>query len=195
MNIKQFPLKDIRPYERNPRKNDKAAEAVAESIKQYGFLVPLVISAEHEIITGHTRYKAAQALGLKTVPCVIADELTEEQVKAFRLVDNKVGEIAEWDVELLPLELADIAADLSAFGFELVTEEAFGEEFTLSDGEKKPFQQISLTLHDKQAELLHAAIARVYADEEVAETFGNENKNGNGIYEVVRQWAEQKKLL
>ena len=194
MNIKQFPLKDVHPYGRNPRKNDKAVAAVAESIKQYGFLVPLVISAEHEIITGHTRYKAAQALGLKTVPCVIADDLTEEQIKAFRLVDNKVGEIAEWDVELLPLELADIAADMSAFGFEVITEEAFGEEFTLNDGEKKPFQQISLTVHDKQAELLHTAIAHVYANEDVAETFGNENKNGNGIYEVVRQWAEQKKL-
>ena len=194
MNILQLPLKKVKPYGRNPRKNDNAVAPVAESIKQYGFLVPLVISAEHEIITGHTRYKAAQMLGLKTVPCVIADELTEEQVKAFRLVDNKVGEIAEWDVELLPLELADIAADMSAFGFEVITEEAFGDSFTLNDGEKKPYQQISLTVHDKQAELLHAAIAEVYAKEEVAETFGNENKNGNGIYEVVRQWAELKKL-
>jgi len=187
-------LKEIRPYERNPRKNDKAAEAVAESIKQYGFLVPLVLSADHEIITGHTRYKAAQALGLKTIPCVIADELTEEQIKAFRLVDNKVGEIAEWDVELLPLELADIAADLSAFGFETISDAEFGDSFTLNDGEKKPFQQISLTLHDKQVALLHAAIGHVYANEEVNETFGNENKNGNGMYEVVRQWAELKKL-
>lgn len=195
MNIKNVPLSDLHPYERNPRKNDGAVQAVAESIKQYGFLVPMVISADNVIIAGHTRYKAAQALGLKTVPCVIADELTEEQIRAFRLVDNKVGELAEWDVELLPLELADIAADLSVFGFETVSDAEFGEEFTLSDGEKKPFQQISLTVHDKQAELLHAAIAHVYAGGEVAETFGNENHNGNGIYEVVRQWAEQKKLL
>ena len=195
MNIIQLPLKEIHPYERNPRKNDGAVQAVAESIKQYGFLVPLVVSAEHEIITGHTRYKAAQALKLKTIPCVIADELTEEQIRAFRLVDNKVGELAEWDVDLLPLELADIAGDMSVFGFDIVTDEEFGEEFTLDDGGKKPFQQISLTVHDKQAELLHAAIAHVYAGEEVGETFGNENKNGNGIYEVVRQWAEQKKLL
>ena len=195
MNILQLPLDEVHPYERNPRKNDKAAAAVAESIKQYGFLVPLVISAGREIITGHTRYKAARTLGLTTVPCVIADELTEEQIKAFRLVDNKVGEIAEWDMELLPLELADIAVDMSAFGFETIAEEAFGETFTLNDGGKKPFQQISLTLHDKQAELLHAAIAHVYANGVVSETFGNENKNGNGIYEVVRQWAEQRNLV
>ena len=194
MNILQLPLNEVHPYERNPRKNEKAVPAVAESIRQYGFLVPLVISAEHEIITGHTRYKAAQSLGLSTVPCVIADELSEEQIKAFRLADNKVGEIAEWDVDLLPLELADIAADMSAFGFDIVTEDGFGESFTLNDGDKKPFQQVSLTVHDKQAALLHAAINSVYAANEVKETFGNENHNGNGIYEVVRQWAELKNL-
>ena len=85
-------------------------DAVAESIKQYGFLVPLVISADHEIITGHTRFKAAKKLGLSSVPCVIADELTEEQIKAFRLVDNKVGELAEWDVDLLPLGIGGYCA-------------------------------------------------------------------------------------
>ena len=156
MNILQLPLGEVHPYKNNPRKNDGAMDAVAESIRQYGFLVPLVISAEHEIITGHTRYKAAQKLGLTSVPCVIADELTEEQIKAFRLVDNKVGELAEWDVDLLPLELADIAQDLSPFGFETISEDEFGEEFTLDSGEKKPYQQISLTLHDKQAELILA---------------------------------------
>ena len=195
MNIITLPLSDVRPYEKNPRKNDNAVNAVAASIRQFGFLVPLVIDREHIIVAGHTRYKAAQRLGMKTVPCVVADELTEDQIKAFRLADNKVGEMAQWDVDLLPLELADIAMDMSAFGFEAVSDEDFGEDFTLDDGGKKPFQQISLTLHDKQAELLHAAIAHVYANEEVVETFGNENKNGNGIYEVVRQWAVQKKLL
>ncbi len=195
MNILSLPLSDVHPYEKNPRKNDNAVDAVAASIRQFGFLVPLVIDREHVIVAGHTRFKAAQRLGMKTVPCVVADELTEDQIKAFRLADNKVGEMAKWDVDLLPLELADIAMDMSAFGFEAVSDEDFGEEFTLDDGGKKPFQQISLTLHDKQAELLHAAIAHVYANGEVAETFGNENKNGNGIYEVVRQWAVQKKLL
>jgi len=124
MNIQQLKLSELRPYERNPRKNDAAVGPVAESIKQYGFLVPLVITAEHEIIAGHTRYKAAKRLKLKTVPCVIADELTPEQIKAFRLVDNKTAEFAEWDAELLTLELADIAVDLSAFGFDLPDDDA-----------------------------------------------------------------------
>lgn len=195
MKIIQLPIGEIRPYKNNPRKNDSAVEAVAASIKEYGFLVPLVISADNEIIAGHTRHKAAQALGLKTVPCVIADELTEEQVKAFRLVDNKVGELATWDVELLPLELADIAADLSIFGFDVVSEDEFSEDFSLESGEKKPYQQISLTLHDQQAALILACIDYVHNHEEVRETFGNDNKKGNGVYEVVRQWAVQKKLV
>ena len=195
MNILQLPLGEVHPYKNNPRKNDGAVDAVAASIKQYGFLVPLVISADHEIITGHTRYKAAGRLGLKTVPCVVADELTDEQIKAFRLVDNKVGELAEWDVDLLPLELADIAQVFSVFGFESISEEEFGEEFTLDSGEKKPYQQISLTLHDKQAELIMACIDYVHKNDEVKETFGNENRKGNGVYEVVRQWAEQRKLV
>ena len=195
MNILQLPMDEVHPYGNNPRKNDNAVEAVAASIRQYGFLVPLVISKEHEIIAGHTRYKAAGRLDLKTVPCVIADELTDEQVKAFRLADNKVGELAEWDVDLLPLELADIAQDMAVFGFESISEDEFGEEFTLDSGEKKPYQQISLTLHDKQAELIMACIEYVHEHEEVGETFGNENRKGNGVYEVVRQWAEQRKLV
>ena len=195
MNILQLPLEEVHPYENNPRKNDNAVDAVAASIRQYGFLVPLVISADHEIITGHTRYKAAGRLGLPTVPCVIADERTDEQIKACRLVDNKVGELAQWDVDRLPLELADIAQDMTVFGFESISEEEFGEEFTLDSGEKKPYQQISLTLHDKQAELIMACIDYVHTHEEVRETFGNENRKGNGVYEVVRQWAEQKKLV
>ena len=194
MKIKQIPVGELRPYEKNPRLNDGAVEAVAASITKYGFLVPLVISEDKEIVTGHTRYKAALSLKLMTVPCVVASDLSEEQIKAFRLVDNKVGEIAEWDVDLLPLELADIAEDLSVFGFETISDEQFNEEFALDDGGKKPFQQISLTLHDNQAALIHAAIAEVYAQNEVNETFGNENKNGNGVYEVIRQWAKLKQL-
>ena len=195
MNIQNLSLTDIRPYARNPRKNDEAVKNVAASIREFGFLVPLVIDANHEIVAGHTRYKAAKSLGLKTVPCVIADELTEDQIRAFRLADNKVSEAAQWDMDLQPLELADVMMPMADFGFEVISDDDFSENFTLDDGEKKPFQQISITVHDEQAKLILAAIKYVYDQKAVSETFTNENHNGNGLYEVVRQWAAQKKLL
>ena len=194
MKIQMISVSDIKPYERNPRKNEKAVDVVAASIKEYGFKQPVILNNENVIVCGHTRVLAAIKLDITEVPCIIASDLSEEQIKAFRLVDNKVGEIAEWDTELLPLEIADITADLSVFGFEQISEEEFGDNFTLESGDKKPFQQISLTLHDDQAALLHKAIKHVYDAGEVKDYGGNENRNGNGIYEVVRQWAEQRKL-
>ena len=116
MNIQNISLSDIHPYARNPRKNDEAVKNVVASIREFGFLVPLVIDRNHEIVAGHTRYKAAKSLGMKEVPCVIADELTEDQIKAFRLADNKVSEAAQWDMNLLPLELADIVMPMTDFG-------------------------------------------------------------------------------
>ena len=195
MNIQNMALTEIHPYTRNPRKNDEAVKNVAASIREFGFLVPLVIDRNHEIVAGHTRYKAAKQLGIKEVPCVIADELSDEQIKAFRLADNKVGEMAKWDMDLLPLELADIAMPMADFGFEVISDDDFSENFTLDDGDKKPFQQISITVHDEQAKLILAAIKYVYDHKAVTETFTNENHNGNGLYEVVRQWAAQKSLL
>ena len=113
-------ITEITPYEKNPRKNDEAVEYVANSIKEFGFKVPIVIDKNGVIVAGHTRYKAAQKLGLENLPCIIADDLTEEQVKAFRLADNKVGEVAEWDFDLLSDELDGIFdIDMSEFGFEL----------------------------------------------------------------------------
>ena len=112
-------LADLKPYEKNPRKNDKAVEPVANSIRDFGFKVPLVIDKDNIIVCGHTRYKAAQKLGMKEVPCIKADDLTPEQIKAFRLADNKVAEIAEWDFSFLDEELAGIgdAFDMESFGF------------------------------------------------------------------------------
>ena len=131
---------------------------------------------------------------MKEVPCVVADELSDEQIKAFRLADNKVSELASWDMDLLPLELADIQMPMTDFGFEVISDEDFSENFTLDAGEKKPFQQISLTVHDEQAKLILAAIKYVYDHNAVTETFTNENHNGNGLYEVVREWAAMKQM-
>ena len=112
MQVEEIEIGKVKPYEKNPRKNDGAVNDVAESIKQFGFQQPLVIDKNGVIVVGHTRYKAAKKLGLKTVPCVRADELTEEQVKAYRILDNKLNELASWDFEALQ-------ADLDNFDYQL----------------------------------------------------------------------------
>ena len=120
MNIVQKKLTDLVPYENNPRNNDDAVDYVAESIKEFGFKVPIIIDKNNVIVAGHTRYKACEKLGIEEVPCLIADDLTEEQIKAFRLADNKVSEVATWDFEKLDLELSELDFDMELFGFEEV---------------------------------------------------------------------------
>ena len=111
---------EIRPYENNPRDNSKAIDAVAASIREFGFKVPIVIDKNGVIVAGHTRYEASKKLGLEEVPCVIADDLTDEQVKAFRLADNKTAELASWNPELLEVEMSAIESiDMTEYGFDL----------------------------------------------------------------------------
>ena len=113
-------ISEIRPYENNPRDNSKAIDAVAASIREFGFKVPIVIDKNGVIVAGHTRYEASKKLGLEEVPCVIADDLTDEQVKAFRLVDNKTAELASWNPELLEVEMSAIESiDMTEYGFDL----------------------------------------------------------------------------
>jgi len=110
----------IIPYENNPRYNENAVDAVARSIEEFGFQQPIVVDKDYVIIAGHTRHKAALKLGLETVPCVVADNLTEEQVRAYRLADNKVGELAKWDFDKLEVEMDGIEnIDMGDFGFDL----------------------------------------------------------------------------
>lgn len=119
MEIIEKKLTELIPYEKNPRRNDDAVKYVAESIKQFGFKVPIVIDTNNIIVAGHTRYKASKKLKLQTVPCIIADDLTDEQIKAYRLADNKVAEHAEWDMDLLNLELFELGNfDMGVFGFD-----------------------------------------------------------------------------
>ena len=105
MKIEMRKLSEVKPYEKNPRVNDNAVDAVARSIKEFGFRQPIVVDAESVIICGHTRWKAAQKLGLETVPVHVATDLTPEQVRAYRIADNRLAELAEWDKNLLPIEL------------------------------------------------------------------------------------------
>ena len=128
MQIYDKRLDEIKPYENNPRHNDNAVDAVAASIREFGFKVPLVVDPDGVIVAGHTRYKAAKKLGLQTVPCLIADDLTQEQVNAFRLADNKVGELATWDLDTLKVELDNIGeVDLSEMGFDLTLHDEYTE--------------------------------------------------------------------
>lgn len=118
MEIVNRRIKDIRPYENNPRDNEAAVEYVKNSIEEFGFRVPVVVDKDGVIVCGHTRYKAAKLLGLSEVPCVVAEDLTEEQVRAFRLVDNKTQELAEWDWNIIFDELGEIEnIDMERLGF------------------------------------------------------------------------------
>lgn len=115
-----LPLSEIKPYENNPRYNESAVDAVAQSIKEFGFKNPIIVDKHKVIIAGHTRYKASQQLGLEEVPCIIASDLTDQQAKAYRLVDNKVGELAEWDFLKLGKEITGLPEyDFEGFGFDL----------------------------------------------------------------------------
>lgn len=137
MQVQSIKISEVKPYDKNPRKNDDGVDAVANSIKEFGWQQPIVVDKDNIIIVGHTRYKAAKKLGMDKVPVVVADSLSPEQVKAYRLADNKTGELTDWDMGLLDDELADIAdIDMSDFGFDLdlgddeakVQEDDFDEE-------------------------------------------------------------------
>ena len=120
MNIEQWNIDRVKPYDKNPRRNDKAVDAVAKSISEYGWRQPIVVDKDGVIVVGHTRHKAAVKLGLKTVPVHVAADLTPQQARAYRIADNRTNEAAEWDVDLLPIELGELrdgGQDLKLLGF------------------------------------------------------------------------------
>ena len=197
MKVANRNLAELTPYSGNAKKHDSTQIAnVAESIKQFGFVQPIVIDRDGVIVIGHCRALAAEKLGMKEVPCVCVDDLTPEQVNALRIVDNKSNE-SEWDLDILPDELADL--DFGDFDFDFSLEDEgedyspdeFGDNFTLPSGDKPEVCKMSFTLHQRQKELIEYAISIV--KDNITETFGNTNRNGNALYEVVKQWAEQRK--
>jgi ParB-like chromosome segregation protein Spo0J len=186
-------ISEIKEYEKNPRKNDGAVDKVAASIKEFGFKNPIIIDKNGIIIAGHTRLKAAKKLGFDKVPTILADDLTDQQAKAFRIADNKVSEFADWDDELLFQELGDIPdIDMTKFGIEVIKGDNFDTEFALPDGDKEPFQQITFTLATQQANEIKELLKEA-KDGNSVETFDNDNANGNALYRVFNEWAELKK--
>lgn len=147
MNINEIDIKKIKPYENNPRNNSAAIDAVANSIKEFGFKVPIVVDKNNVIVAGHTRLKAAEKLGLEKVPVIVADDLSPEQVQAFRLADNKTAELAEWDFDKLEKELNEIEMEMSQFGFDFSDvkmdfDEVVEDEVPEVDEENEPITKL-----------------------------------------------------
>lgn len=188
-------INELIPYDNNPRINDEAVEYVKNSIKEFGFKVPIVIDKDNVIIAGHTRIKASKELGIKDIPCIIADDLTEEQVKAFRLADNKVAEKSLWDYTKLDEELDSILdIDMSMFDFNIV-EDNYDTEFELPDGDTPQTRTITLSLAEEQYQICMKCIEFIKDNNLIIHDFDNANKKSNALFEVIYQWAEQKTLL
>ena len=183
----------------NPRliKDDKFKK-LCKSIQEFPEMLelrPIVVNKDMIVLGGNMRLKACQEIGLTEVPIIVAENLTEEQQREFLIKDNVSG--GEWDWDILANEweveqLNEWGVDVG--GFDLKADE-FGEGFTLPDGDKAPFQQMTFTLADEQAEQIKNAIADIKETEEYkyAETMGNENSNGNALYLIIMQWVEQRK--
>lgn len=149
MKLVEKRLDELIPYENNLRKNDEAATYVANSIKEFGFRVPIVIDKDNVIVCGHTRYKAAHKLGMETVPCVMADDLTPKQIKAYRLADNKVSESAEWDLAMLDDELGDLDEfDMGEFGFDISEDEPKDDDGYYGDERQRTNDEYNLNAVD-----------------------------------------------
>lgn len=148
---------ELIPYERNPRKNDGAVEYVANSIREFGFKVPIVVDENDVIIAGHTRLKASKELDMDVVPTIVASDLTDEQVRAFRLADNKTGEIAEWEFDELASELDNMGIDMEQFGFDeslpdLDIDDVF-QDYYENESEEEEEETEVLKWADKKVEL------------------------------------------
>jgi hypothetical protein len=198
MDIKVVKLSEIKSNPNNPRiiKDDKFRKLV-KSIQEFPKMLeirPVVVNADMIVLGGNMRLKACKEAGLKKVPVIFAHDLTEEEQKQFIIKDN-VG-FGEWDWDIIANEWD--AEDLEEWGFDIPgfdDVEDLGEDFSLPEGDKAPFQQMTFTLADEQAEQIQNAIANIKQTQEFkyAETMGNENSNGNALYLIIMQWAEQKR--
>ena len=197
MKIRQVSVDKIIPYPGNPRKNQDAIDPVAASLREFGWRQPIVVDSDMVVIVGHTRLLAAQRLGLDKVPVTVADDMTPAQARAYRLADNRTGENAEWDNDLLAIELGELEGDfdLSLTGFspdeiKLLSGLIDRADMpSLPDGDREPFQQMTFTLHDSQVEIVQAAIFKTRQFEDVGGEV-NENSNGNALAYVCKAFIQ-----
>ena len=198
--LESWPTDSLIEYARNPRKNDHAVDRVAAAIREFGFRVPILAKSDKTIVDGHLRLKAAKKLGLEEVPVLLCDDMTDIQVRAFRLSVNKVSEFADWDSEMLRVELDELVKDgfdieLTGFSLDEVQALSFDDEAEtempeLADGDKEPYQQKTFTLHDEQAAIVDDAITMARANP-LSDTGVNENSNGNALALICTQWLER----
>lgn len=163
MKIEYIDINLVKPYKNNPRINVNAIDKVMESIKEFGFKVPVVLNDKYVIVNGHTRYEASKRLGLKQIPVIFAKDLTEEQQKAFRIVDNKSHDLAEWDYMKLDEELDKITMDMEKFGFEEnildFIDDAL-ESGIAGEGNEKEVFGVSIMFERKNEEKIKEIIAK-----------------------------------
>ena len=199
-NYKTVLVSDLIPYARNSRTHsDVQVNKIASSIKEFGFLNPVLIDKDNGIIAGHGRVMAAKKLGLKEVPVLQISHLSDTQKRAYIIADNRLALDAGWDDEMLRVEFAELADNgfnLELTGFEL--EEISAVDFDeseevgmpdLPDGDKEPFQQKTFTLHDEQAAVVDDAVTLARTNP-LADTGLNENSNGNALALICAQWLE-----
>lgn len=200
--IKKVKTIDLIPYARNSRTHsDEQINQIAASIREFGFLNPIIIDGENGIIAGHGRVMAANKLNIKELPCVDASHLSETQRRAYVIADNKLALNSDWDIEMLRVEfdeLQEAGFDLELTGFSMdeIGEIEFDNDCeiempTLKDGDKEPFQQKTFTLHDEQAAIVDDAVTLARANP-LADTGLNENSNGNALALICQQWFENK---
>ena len=193
LKIEYMALKDIKPYTKNSKKHpQEQIEQIKNSIQRFGFNDPVALW-HGEIVEGHGRYMAAKEMGKETVPVIRLDELTDEQRRAYAIIHNKLTMNTDFDLDLLNSEIDSlIDFNFGDFGFdEAITGDEFGTDFELPNGDKGEFSQITFHLHNKQKEFILGVCDAI--KDQITETFGNPNENGNAIYEVCKQWAAQKR--
>lgn len=197
---KKVSVEKLIPYARNSRTHSsEQVDQIAASIKEFGFLNPIITDGENGIVAGHGRVMAAKKLGLKELPCIDASHLTETQRRAYIIADNKIAINSDWDTEMLRVEFdelkeADFDLELTGFSLDEISELEFDSDCEiempeLNDGDKEPFQQKTFTLHDEQAAVVDDAVALARTNP-LADTGINENGNGNALALICQQWLE-----
>lgn len=197
LKIEYVDIDTIKPYKNNAKKHPREQiDQIKKSIQEFGNNDPIAVW-NNEIVEGHGRYLALQELGEGNIPIIRLDELTDEQRKAYTLVHNKLTMNSDFDFNILDSEIAEIDIDMSEFGFDSidVDSDMFGTDFSLPDGEKSPYMQVTFTLSNEQAEEIKQII-KIAKEEKITkqyDNYNNDNENGNALYAVCREWEKLKR--